>query len=63
VTVCVALAIKQVRLLRLSSTEELDMLRQQIGKASTTLPIDPEIRGIVARKWPHLLEKLPPEKD
>jgi hypothetical protein len=25
--------------------------------------VDPEVRGIVARNWPHLLPKLPPEED
>ena len=25
--------------------------------------VDDEIRGIVARNWPHLLSKLPPEED
>jgi hypothetical protein len=25
--------------------------------------IDPEVRGIVERNWPHLLAKLPPEDD
>jgi hypothetical protein len=25
--------------------------------------IDDEIRGIVARNWPHLLSKLPPEDE
>jgi hypothetical protein len=24
--------------------------------------IDPEIRGIVERNWPHLLAKLPPDQ-
>jgi hypothetical protein len=25
--------------------------------------VDDEIRGIVARNWPHLLSKLPPEEE
>jgi hypothetical protein len=25
--------------------------------------VDDEIRGIVARNWPHLLVKLPPEEE
>jgi hypothetical protein len=45
------------------SAEALEMIRQQIEEASPTLPVDDEIRGIVARNWPHLLEKLPPEED
>jgi hypothetical protein len=42
--------------------EELDMIRQQIESGFDQIAvIDPEIRGIVARNWPHLLAKLPPE--
>jgi len=44
--------------------EELDMIRQQIESGFDQIAvIDPEIRGIVARNWPYLLEKLPPEGD
>ena len=39
------------------SPEDLEMIHDNIAEA------DPEIRGIVARNWPHLLEKLPPEED
>jgi hypothetical protein len=36
--------------------EELDMIRQQIESGFDQIAvIDPEIRGIVARNWPHLL--------
>jgi hypothetical protein len=42
--------------------EELDMIRQQIESGFDQIAvIDPGIRGIVARNWPHLLAKLPPE--
>jgi hypothetical protein len=38
------------------------MIRQQIESGFDQIAaIDPEIRGIVARNWPHLLAKLPPE--
>src|SRR5262249_13367623 len=46
------------------SPEELDMLRHQIEEGFDNIAeVDPEIRGIVARNWPHLLTKLPPEED
>jgi hypothetical protein len=46
------------------SPEELEMLRQQIEERFDNLAeVDDEIRGIVARNWPHLLSKLPPEED
>jgi hypothetical protein len=46
------------------SPEELDMIRQQIEEGFDNIAeVDPEIRGIVARNWPHLLSKLPPEDD
>jgi hypothetical protein len=38
------------------SPEELEMLRQQIEEGFDNIAeVDPEIRGIVARNWPHLL--------
>ena len=41
--------------------EELEMIHQQIEFGFDTIDgIDPEIRGIVERNWPHLLPKLPP---
>jgi len=47
-----------------SIREELKMLRQQIEEGFDNIAeVDPEIRGIVARNWPHLLSKLPPEED
>jgi hypothetical protein len=43
------------------SPEELEMLLQQIEEFDHIGAVDPEIRGIVARNWPHQLSKLPPE--
>ncbi len=38
------------------------MIRMQIECGFDTIEaIDPEVRGIVKRNWPHLLAKLPPE--
>ena len=38
------------------------MLRRQIEEGfENTADVDEEIRAIVARNWPYLLEKLPPE--
>jgi hypothetical protein len=46
------------------SPEELEMLREQIEEGFDNIAeVDPESRGIVARNWPYLLEKLPPEGD
>jgi hypothetical protein len=46
------------------SPEDLEMIRRQIEEGAEVIAaIDPEIRGIVARNWPHLLAKLPPEED
>jgi hypothetical protein len=43
--------------------EELEMIRQQIESGFDDITqIDPEIRGIVERNWPHLLAKLPPDQ-
>ena len=44
-------------------TEELELIRQQIEDLDTIEAIDPEVRGIVERNWPHLLAKLPPDED
>ena len=41
--------------------EELKAIRQQIEQFDTIEAIDPEMRGIVERNWPHLVAKLPPE--
>src|SRR6266446_2518067 len=46
------------------SPEELEMIRRQIEEGFDNITeVDDEIRGIVARNWPYLLEKLPPEGD
>jgi hypothetical protein len=46
------------------SPEDLEMIRQQIEEGFDNIAeVDPEIRSIVARNWPHLLAKLPPEED
>jgi len=46
------------------SPEELEMIRQQIEEGFDNIAeVDDEIRGIVARNWPYLLEKLPPEDE
>jgi hypothetical protein len=46
------------------SAEELEMIRQQIEEGFDNITkVDAEIRGIVARNWPHLLSKLPPEDE
>jgi hypothetical protein len=43
--------------------EELEMIRQQIEEGFDNIAeVDPEICGIVARNWPYLLCKLPPEQ-
>jgi hypothetical protein len=39
----------------------LDLIRQQLEEMDDVTAIDPEVRGIVERNWPHLLAKLPPE--
>jgi len=45
------------------SPDELEMLRQQIKEGFDNIAeVDNEIRGIVARNWPYLLSKLPPEE-
>jgi hypothetical protein len=41
--------------------EELEIIRAALEKLDSLEGIDPELRAIVARNWPHLLSKLPPE--
>ncbi|MCK1402038.1 hypothetical protein IVB45_17455 [Bradyrhizobium sp. 4] len=41
--------------------DQLEALRMQIESFDSIEVIDPEIRGIVERNWPHLVAKLPPE--
>jgi hypothetical protein len=44
--------------------EELELIRRQVEEGFEVIAaVDDEIRGIVARNWPHLLAKLPPEED
>jgi hypothetical protein len=45
------------------SPEDLELIRQEIESFDHIGAVDDEIRGIVARNWPHLLSKLPPEAD
>lgn len=40
--------------------EEAEAIRKQIEQFDTIEAIDLEMRGIVARTWPHLIAKLPP---
>lgn len=43
--------------------DELELIRLQLESGFDSIAeIDPELRGIVARNWPHLLSKLPPEQ-
>ena len=44
--------------------QELEIIRRQIEEGAEVIAaVDDEIRGIVARNWPHLLSKLPPEDE
>jgi hypothetical protein len=45
------------------SPEDPEMIRRQVEEFEVIGAVDDEIRGIVARNWPHLLAKLPPEED
>jgi hypothetical protein len=45
------------------SPEDLEMIRRQVEEFEVIGVVDDEIRSIVARNWPHLLSKLPPEED
>ncbi len=49
---------------RALSPDELEAIRYAIESGIDDLDVvDDEIRGIVARNWPHLLSKLPPEDE
>jgi hypothetical protein len=49
---------------RLLSREELELIRRQIEKGFDDFgAVDDEIRPIVARNWPDLVSKLPPQED
>jgi hypothetical protein len=39
------------------------MIRRQVEEFEVIGVVDDEIRGIVARNWPHLLAKLPPPEE
>jgi len=42
--------------------EELEMIRLQFQSGFDRIEnVDPELRDIVERNWPHLLSKLPPQ--
>jgi hypothetical protein len=41
--------------------DELETIRQEIESLDRINAISDEMRGIVARDWPHLLAKLPAE--
>jgi len=45
------------------SPEDLEKIRLEIESFDNIDVIDDEIRGIVARNWPHLLSKLPPQDE
>jgi hypothetical protein len=45
------------------SLEELEIIRRELESMDDIGAVDDEIRGIVARNWPHLLSRLPPEED
>jgi hypothetical protein len=38
-------------------------MRRQLEEMDTIDEIDPEVRAIIERNWPHLMAKLPPESD
>jgi hypothetical protein len=44
------------------SPEDLETIRREIESFDDITIVDDEIRGIVARNWPHLLAKLPHHK-
>jgi hypothetical protein len=45
------------------SPEDLELIRRRLRAFYGIGAVGDEIRGIVARNWPHLLSKLPPEDD
>jgi hypothetical protein len=45
------------------SPEDLERLRIEIEAFDSIEHVTDEVRGIVQRNWPHLLSKLPPEKN
>ena len=45
------------------SPDELEYVRREIEGAANITKVSDELRGIVARNWPHLLCKLPPPEE
>jgi hypothetical protein len=45
------------------SPDDLDVIRREIEALDSIDVVDDGIRGLVARNWPHLLSKLPQEKE
>ena len=45
------------------SPEDLERIRMEIEAFDNIEAVDDEIRGIVARNWPHLLAKLPLDEE
>jgi len=41
--------------------DQLEELRVRLEMFDTIEQVDPEMRGIIERNWPHLLPKLPPD--
>jgi hypothetical protein len=48
---------------RVLSAIDLARLRREIESFGKYDQISDELRGIVARNWPHLLSRLPPEDE
>lgn len=44
------------------SDEDLEVLRAQVEMFDSVDQIDPEIRAIIAERWPDLLSRIVPEK-
>jgi hypothetical protein len=47
---------------RVLSAEELAALRRRVEAFDKIEAIDDELRALIARNWPDLAAKLPPEK-
>jgi hypothetical protein len=48
---------------RALNPDELELIRREIESFDHIGAVEDEIRGIVARNWPHLLSKLPSPED
>jgi hypothetical protein len=42
------------------SADELDAIRRQLETLDRIDAVSDEMRGIIARNWPHITPKLPP---